>query len=1172
MESVAREDHQGDQPPSRAPPPPPLAPQASGTEWVQCEGDEDPADKEPGVQMLFGINPAFGEADDFAERFATWSPESAGNERKIQPNQIPELLRKIESDPSCMEVAAPNHPTFHGFCQSDSSRVLLDLLICKCSSQVVGFNEFPYMNGCCKEKSHPQTCKDKWLIEREYWVRLDRVGKKLAGDDGFLIVHVHYAGKWLDVPNCRDRTVITQINFRHTTKRVEEAWHRKCVALNKMREKRGTRAVEIPEGGWKWADRPELSSAVHNILTKGEECNRVVKSLSDNFGAKFHHRRKALIWAVSEYDSEIRDLPNAISDGVKLRDLLVRFGWDVQLMLNVSKQEAEESLDEFISQLKEEQVDCIFAFVGHGLQFSDNDGTKHYLVPKDAKIYEKEYQTSTQEGRDLDSKCIPFGYIQKMIKEAWNHADGQPLPASLFILDCCRNSLSGGGGNTRAVTRPAAENIKCGDLENSCIMYSTTSGSTASDGNPGEGGPFMSALIEAAKKQGASIFQIHMEIQNKLGSKGGFAQLSPIQSLLKNDFFLSIGSEEHAIPQTPPESSGTPTQGWQRIKEGKARHFWQEYFDSDELVEWVHFKAAVVKEYPDLDDESKLENICREIDRNKDGNITLIEFNIFTKKGFESALRIAAEKEQPYYEKNFTMPEQLLDQGQNAPQGQTGKDAWTDHVDPDGILAQGVPVTFPGVGKFLGGSKTRDGILSLERGRGVLTLKLLSPKEGLKFNENVCKCLLEKVVNTSANLEVQVNNLAHMLSFGNEQKRDKWLETLNRLKECVKKGDRTKKEDFIFSDTCVLLAVEKLSQVLFLSGHNPAGHPIRTTGFIMAKRPLSKEKSYFEIHVREGGPVGLGIGTGAHDRAEGIPGQLPEEVGYFGKDGSIYTGSGDAEKCLRTFAAGDRVGCGIAFERRLNSDDSEPDNVYFFLNDRLVHVSSCPRKEAYPIIGFAEKFARVDILLDQPAPDLKALRKAAENDKIQAAAKAAEREERDRAAENEKIQAAAKAAEREERDRAAENDNIKAAAKAAEREERDRAAENAKKQAAGRLKNTGDLKTILRTAISKGVPLFNKGDKRGCTEVYRKAAQDGMNIAPQEARTRLSRAISEADEASNAGDGAWALRHAFDAILSGETTFESLPSESPLRGARARRESREVEPALTLEMRTVHVS
>ena len=83
-------------------------------------------------------------------------------------------------------------------------------------------NDFEYTQGGTVSK-----------IEREYWLKispnaLPAAKKHLAGEDGYAIMHVHYAGNWdasdSRVAFDRKRSTITQINVRHT-------WHENRVSV-----------------------------------------------------------------------------------------------------------------------------------------------------------------------------------------------------------------------------------------------------------------------------------------------------------------------------------------------------------------------------------------------------------------------------------------------------------------------------------------------------------------------------------------------------------------------------------------------------------------------------------------------------------------------------------------------------------------------------------------------------------------------------------------------------------------------------------------------------------------------------------------------------------------------------------------------------------------------------
>ena len=137
--------------------------------------------------------------------------DHGGNTRKFSRTDVENFLKDLKNDPGIAEVHA--------------------------------YNDFRY--------SVDNT------VEREYWLVLNsRLHPELGGKDGYGILHVHYGGQWAACPSDRDRSVIKQVNIRHTwdsSRGDFEKFWKKCTDLNKWRENRGAVVLggrEAP-GGWK---------------------------------------------------------------------------------------------------------------------------------------------------------------------------------------------------------------------------------------------------------------------------------------------------------------------------------------------------------------------------------------------------------------------------------------------------------------------------------------------------------------------------------------------------------------------------------------------------------------------------------------------------------------------------------------------------------------------------------------------------------------------------------------------------------------------------------------------------------------------------------------------------------------------------------------------------------
>ncbi|MHC4842014.1 MAG: fasciclin domain-containing protein, partial [Planctomycetota bacterium] len=75
--------------------------------------------------------------------------------------------------------------------------------------------------------------------------------------------------------------------------------------------------------------------------------------------------------------------------------------------------------------------------------------------------------------------------------------------------------------------------------------------------------------------------------------------------------------------------------------------------------------------------------------------------------------------------------------------------------------------------------------------------------------------------------------------------------------------------------------------------------------------------------------------------------------------------------------------------------------------------------------------------------------------------------------------------------------------------------------------------TLIKLAISRGVPQFNNGNPRACVAIYEVASQAlcGMPTVPEDCRTALTAALDEIQLAKTDRERAWVLRRALDGVL-----------------------------------------
>jgi hypothetical protein len=416
--------------------------------------------------------------------------------------------------------------------------------------RVIGYNEFPYT------RRQP---KDEWELEREIWLDLGALGPAAAGPHKLGILHVHYAAPWSDDRSKRDRSVITQVNVRHTTESPQKDFRLKSQQLNKWREDHGRSMAKLPKGGWHWQNaagenEDKKLQMLRKLLRKAEESTTLVRALT--FSAAQHDRREtspalqrsALIVAVSEYECDnVANLTNPIIDAAKLKAVLDQLGWHVEMAVDLGLRDMERKIKKFADGKATGESDCLLAFVGHGIEING----RNYLVTADSKL-EREYDDEAEFEKDVKRTCLEFEDVQVMFKKA----RGSALGVILFVLDCCRSGFHTNVGRGRSVAARfmsrAAESsqIRAG-FHNSHIIYSTTSGNVATDGAKGKGGPFMAVFTQEIRS-GEELTAIMRATRRGLReSAPELCQLAPDNSLLEREFYFGPPLRREVCAQPP---------------------------------------------------------------------------------------------------------------------------------------------------------------------------------------------------------------------------------------------------------------------------------------------------------------------------------------------------------------------------------------------------------------------------------------------------------------------------------------------------------------------------------------------------------------------------------------------------------------------------------------------
>jgi tetratricopeptide (TPR) repeat protein len=190
-------------------------------------------------------------------------------------------------------------------------------------------------------------------------------------------------------------------------------------------------------------------------------------------------KRAALIIGNSQY-LYTNGLPNAVNDAADVAAALKAQGYSIYGYphVNMHREDMFTALEAFQRAAANADIALVW-YAGHGQQMSDpGEPTRNWLFPVDFKG-----------GTDLDRGAVP---LSKLLSAA------QPAKAlRVVVVDACRNTTLQSNARAPRGLRPEQR-------ANMVIVYSTSAGSLAEDGDPAtRNSPFASAFLETFRAYGA---------------------------------------------------------------------------------------------------------------------------------------------------------------------------------------------------------------------------------------------------------------------------------------------------------------------------------------------------------------------------------------------------------------------------------------------------------------------------------------------------------------------------------------------------------------------------------------------------------------------------------------------------------------------------------------------
>lgn len=227
--------------------------------------------------------------------------------------------------------------------------------------------------------------------------------------------------------------------------------------------------------------------------------------------------RHALVMGVWDYDDPtFPPLPQSgiEADINKISAKLAELGFQVKTVANPTLRQAKQAVDEFGTLIKSQPGTALFYFSGHGSEF---DG-KNFLIPKGTQIVSN---------RDLDDEALSANRVLDRMEDSGGKVN-------IVFLDCCRNSLSKGGGDLASM-----------EANGTFIGYATRGGKVSSASL--EGSLYTASLLKHLGTPGVSITDMHTMVTREVKAMDP-GQVPHQYSGLDQLFFFKPG----APGSTPP--------------------------------------------------------------------------------------------------------------------------------------------------------------------------------------------------------------------------------------------------------------------------------------------------------------------------------------------------------------------------------------------------------------------------------------------------------------------------------------------------------------------------------------------------------------------------------------------------------------------------------------------
>ncbi len=253
-------------------------------------------------------------------------------------------------------------------------------------------------------------------------------------------------------------------------------------------------------------------------------------------------RGVALVIGQSAYE-QLGPLSNTANDARALDRLLSDLGFDVDAVIDGSRQRIERALRRFSEDAADADVALLY-YAGHGIEA----GGENFLVPVNARL------PSTGSAADLIA-------LSRLVEEL-----RRTVPVTIVLLDACRDNpyppgtKIGAGAEARPIADTGlgilrgASSLRNdgGESLGTVIGFAAEPGRAALDGAPGSNSPYAAALIKHLPASGFAFGDVMTLVAEEVYLKTAGRQLPWINASLRRLLFFGVetepkGGDEQAI-------------------------------------------------------------------------------------------------------------------------------------------------------------------------------------------------------------------------------------------------------------------------------------------------------------------------------------------------------------------------------------------------------------------------------------------------------------------------------------------------------------------------------------------------------------------------------------------------------------------------------------------------